>query len=119
MGKDGVAKMEIYSCKVNHLKNPIGFEMTGTVFSWKVRNARGKKQSAARIQIALDEAFTQIAADTGFCAELDSLASPVAIELRPYTNVINLRLTKKVLAHFIIKASIFLNNLFPTFGKFS
>lgn len=77
--------MEIYACKVNHLKNPLGFDLADTVFSWKVRNAKGKKQSAARIQVALDEAFTQIAADTGFCAELDSLASPVEVELRPYT----------------------------------
>ena len=83
--KDGVTKMEIYACKVNHLKNPLGFDMTDTVFSWKVRNAKGKKQSAARIQVALDEAFTQIAADTGFCEELDSLASPVEVELCPYT----------------------------------
>lgn len=77
--------MEIYSCKVNHLTNPLGFEMEDTVFSWKVRNAKGKKQSAARIQIALDDAFTQIAVDTGFREELDSLASPVDVELQPYT----------------------------------
>jgi len=77
--------MEIYSCKVNHLKNPLGFEMGETVFSWKVRNAEGKKQSAARIQVALDEDFANIAADTGFRPELDSLAAPVDVELRPYT----------------------------------
>ncbi|MCM1173668.1 MAG: glycoside hydrolase family 78 protein [Blautia sp.] len=77
--------MEIYSCKVNHLKNPLGFVMTDTVFSWKVRDAMGKKQTAARIQVALDEAFTRIITDTGFQPELDSLAAPVDMELRPYT----------------------------------
>ena len=33
LGEDGGAKMEFYSCKVNHLKNPLGFDMTDTVFS--------------------------------------------------------------------------------------
>lgn len=77
--------MEIYACKVNHLKNPLGFAMEDAVFSWKVRNARGKKQKAARIQVALDEAFSQMEADTGFRTELDSLACPVEVELRPFT----------------------------------
>ncbi len=77
--------MEIYACKVNHLQNPLGFEMEETVFSWKVREARGKKQTAVRIQVALDEAFTQLEADTGFCPELNSLACPVEVKLRPFT----------------------------------
>ncbi len=77
--------MEIYSCKVNHLKNPLGFEMEETVFSWKVRNATGKKQSEARIQVATDEAFEHREADTGFCPALNSLACPVEVKLRPYT----------------------------------
>lgn len=77
--------MEIYGCKVNHLKNPLGFEMEETVFSWKVQNARGKKQSEARIQVALDEDFVHMEADTGFRRELDSLACPVDISLRPFT----------------------------------
>lgn len=43
--------MEIYSLQVNHLHNPMGYEMQKTVFSWKIRNAKGKKQTAARIRI--------------------------------------------------------------------
>ena len=46
--------MQIYDMKVNHLTNPLGFRMTRTVFSWKVKNAEGKKQEAARLQIAAD-----------------------------------------------------------------
>ncbi len=80
-----VSKMEIYACKVNHLKNPFGFAMEETVFSWKVRNAKGKKQSVARVQVALDEDFVHMEADTGFRAELDSLACPVEVKLRPFT----------------------------------
>lgn len=77
--------MEIYSCKVNHLENPLGFEMEETVFSWKVKNARGKKQTEARIQVAQDANFAHMETDTGFSPALDSLACPVDIKLRPFT----------------------------------
>ena len=35
--------MRIAFCKVNHLTNPLGFDMKKTVFSWKVEEAKGKK----------------------------------------------------------------------------
>lgn len=75
--------MQIYDCKVNHLTNPLGFRMTRTVFSWKVKDARGRHQTEARIQVAADENMTEILNDTGWCASLDSLASKVEVELKP------------------------------------
>lgn len=77
--------MQIYDCKVNHLTNPLGFRMTRTVFSWKVKDAQGKHQTEARIQIAADEKMTEILNDTGWSASLDSLASKVEVELEPVT----------------------------------
>ena len=77
--------MQIYDCKVNHLTNPLGFRMTRTVFSWKVKDAVGKHQTEARIQVAADAAMTQILNDTGWLKELDSLASKVEVELKPVT----------------------------------
>ena len=47
--------MQIYDMKVNHLTNQLGFRMPRTVFSWKVKEAEGRRQEAARLQIALDE----------------------------------------------------------------
>ena len=47
--------MQIYDMKVNHLSNPLGFRMPRTVFSWKVKEAKGRKQEAARLLIAADE----------------------------------------------------------------
>ena len=47
--------MKIYDMKVNHLTNPLGFRMTRTVFSWKVKEAAGKRQTQARIRIASAE----------------------------------------------------------------
>lgn len=36
-------EMKIYHAQVNHLENPMGFRMERTVFSWKVKDAEGKK----------------------------------------------------------------------------
>ena len=77
--------MQIYDCKVNHLTNPLGFRMTRTVFSWKVKDAVGKCQTEARIQVAADADMTHILNDTGWSDKLDSLASKVEVELKPVT----------------------------------
>lgn len=77
--------MKIYDCKVNHLINPLGFHMTRTVFSWKVKAAQGKKQTEARIQVARDRNMEEIIADTGWNADVDSLGHRMEIELRPRT----------------------------------
>lgn len=77
--------MQIYDMKVNHLTNPLGFRMTRTVFSWKVKNAEGKKQEAARLQIAADEGMQQILFDSGFDADAVSIGYPANLELQPRT----------------------------------
>ena len=77
--------MKIYDMKVNHLTNPLGFRMTRTVFSWKVKEAAGKRQTQARIRIASDQAMTDLLADTGWDAEADSLGYQVKSALDPVT----------------------------------
>lgn len=73
--------MKIANCKVNHLTNPLGYAMTGTVFSWTVEEAMGTYQTEARIIVT---SGGKTVADTGW-AELDSLASPVDVPLLPQT----------------------------------
>ena len=46
--------MKIYHAQVNHLENPVGFRMERTVFSWKIKEAKGKQQSYARIRVSSD-----------------------------------------------------------------
>lgn len=75
--------MKIYDCKVNHLTNPLGFRMIRTVFSWKVKEAQGKKQTEARIQAARDYEMKEIIADTGWDVDADSLGYKVEMELQP------------------------------------
>lgn len=77
--------MQIYDTKVNHLTNPLGFRMDRTVFSWKVKEAKGTRQNAARIQIASDAAMREILYDSGWEKEADSLAFPVKMDLKPRT----------------------------------
>ena len=40
----GECDMELYDLRVNHLCNPLGYEMNKTVFSWKVKNAVEKNR---------------------------------------------------------------------------
>lgn len=76
--------MRISCCQVNHLSNPMGYEMRRTVFSWQVEEAVGKKQAAARIVVSLHDDLHDPLEDTGF-ADLDSIAAEVSVMLMPRT----------------------------------
>lgn len=73
--------MRIQNCQVNHLKNPMGYAMDKTVFSWTVEDAQGKYQKEARILVRNGK---DVIADTQW-QNLDSLAAPVEFEKRPCT----------------------------------
>lgn len=77
--------MKIADCRVNHRTNPLGYRMEKTIFSWKVEEAEGIRQAAARICISKKEDMSEPAADTGFTAEADSLATEAAVKLMPRT----------------------------------
>lgn len=77
--------MKIIQLKTNHMENPVGFAINPPIFSWQVEGATGKFQKAARIKVAADPEMTRILADTGWSAELDSLASPMEMVLTPRT----------------------------------
>ena len=77
--------MKIYHAQVNHLENPMGFRMERTVFSWKVKDAEGKKQSYARIRVASDAAMEHLLFDSGEDGKASSLFYPVKLDLEPRT----------------------------------
>ncbi len=77
--------MRVYDAKVNHMTNPMGFFMDGVSFSWKVDEARGKAQKAARVRVAADEKMQEILFDSGMDEQADSLAYPVELALEPRT----------------------------------
>ena len=76
--------MKIVNCQVNHLKNPMGFSMGTPTFSYVIEEAKGKKQTKARICVC-EEKSGKEAADTGFREDLDSLAISLPMELKPRT----------------------------------
>ncbi len=77
--------MKIYHTQVNHLDQPLGFRMNRTVFSWKVKDAKGKKQSYARIRVAKDEKMEELLFDSGEDSKASSLRVEAAITLTPRT----------------------------------
>ncbi len=77
--------MKIVECKINHLENPMGYYMPQTVFSWKVTEAKGKKQEAARVVVYGDEQMKDVIADTGWDKDASSLATELTFSVMPYT----------------------------------
>lgn len=57
--------MKIVELKVNHVKEPLGFSFNKLHLSYKVLEAKGKKQIAAQIEVALDKEFKDLIMDTG------------------------------------------------------
>ena len=79
--------MKITHLKTNHPRNPLGFALDNPVLSWIVEDTPDKKQTAAQVVIAKDEAFAHILFDSGKVtgAGIDSLAYRPDIFLSPRT----------------------------------
>lgn len=79
--------MQIVDLATNHLTNPLGYALGRSPrFSWMVEGAKGRAQKSARIEVALDEAFTTLLYDTGFDPSLSSICTPLPqLALAPRT----------------------------------
>jgi len=77
--------MQIVQLKTNHITNPVGFQMDRPIFSWQVTGAEGKYQKAARIKISESGDMAPLLHDTGWRSDLDSLAAPIDLPLKPQT----------------------------------
>ena len=91
--------MNITKCRVNHIQNPMGYQLARPVFSWVTENAAGKRQETARLRVLANREDPETAGgsgnpgkyekgtmlyDSGW-AELDSLATEADICLMPRT----------------------------------
>ncbi len=74
--------MMINKMKINHLVNPIGFDMEIPVLSWVVEESTGKRQEKSRIQVAEDEEFSKVVYDSGERMDLNSNAFRLPVKLR-------------------------------------
>ncbi|MBM7655534.1 alpha-L-rhamnosidase [Neobacillus cucumis] len=77
--------MKIKQLKTNRITNPLGFDLGIPRLSFVTYDTNAKKQTAAQIQVALDQEFTDIIFDSGVNARIDSLAFKPTINLKPRT----------------------------------
>lgn len=77
--------MQVNHLRVNHLENPIGFELKDLTISYLVTGGKGEEQKASQIQIALDEKFQEIVYDTGMIEGMPNCSVPILMELQPRT----------------------------------
>lgn len=70
--EDGM--MKIAQCKTNHLKNPLGYMMGQIVFTYQIIQAKGRKQTEARIRVALNEQMTDVVFDSGWTEKISPTA---------------------------------------------
>ena len=77
--------MKITNTRVNHLVNPIGYQLPHLSFSWTVEEAKGSRQSAAQIVVYADAGCSKVLYDTGMDAGVCSLSHNIDLELEPRT----------------------------------
>lgn len=77
--------MRIVKCKTNHLNAPLGYRLDNPVFSYIVEDAKGDRQTLARILVSCHADMSTPVYDTGLSAGINSLAHVAEIELLPRT----------------------------------
>lgn len=77
--------MKIKNLKTNRISNPLGFDLGKPRLSYVAYDTTAKKQTAAQIQVSLDEEFTNIIFDSGQSEKIDSLAFELPLKLEPCT----------------------------------
>ena len=53
--------MKIEHLKINHLTNPLGFDLAYPTISYVVTEAAGKRQASAQVQVSLKYYFSEFA----------------------------------------------------------
>ena len=77
--------MEIGKLRVNHIETPLGYKMDRPTFTWTVLSSTGKRQQAARVEVALDEKFENLVHDSGRAADISALGYTPEIKLKART----------------------------------
>ncbi|KKI89470.1 alfa-L-rhamnosidase RamA [Bacillus sp. SA1-12] len=77
--------MKIINLKTNRMMNPLGFDLGKPRLSFITCETPALKQTAAQIQVALDEEFVNKVFDSGKSERIDSLAFELPIKLEPCT----------------------------------
>lgn len=81
----GGLQMRVFKLRTNHIENPMGFELGKVRFSWITEDTNSQFQTAAQVQVSLDEKFENTILDTKKREDIDSLAFVPDLELKPRT----------------------------------
>ena len=74
--------MRIEHLSVNHLPEPMGYELQAPCFSWIAADTESLRQESARLRVFQGSACIY---DTGVSSELDPLGTKLPLELKPRT----------------------------------
>lgn len=77
--------MRISHLKINHLTNPLGYDLANPTVSYVVEEAAGKRQASARVQVSLKEDFSELLYDSGECDGIVSTGFELPVHLEPMT----------------------------------
>ena len=77
--------MKIIHCKLNHLTNPLGWDVEHPTISYVVTEARGCFQRAARVWVSLSPDFAENLYDSGERSDIVSTSFELPIDLKPMT----------------------------------
>ena len=77
--------MKITQCKLNHLTNPLGWDVEHPTISYVVAGAKGRFQRAARVWVSLTEDFAECLYDSGAREDIASTGFELPIALVPMT----------------------------------
>ncbi|BDR58952.1 alpha-L-rhamnosidase [Xylocopilactobacillus apicola] len=77
--------MQIYQMQINHFTNPIGFDFRDPTFTYKIKEASGKKLEAHKLEISIDPDFKQLIYTTEKESTTKSLFTNISLDLKPRT----------------------------------
>lgn len=77
--------MKITHLKINHLVNPLGYDLERPTISYVVEETRAKRQVKARVMVSLSESFEDMVYDSGESEDITSTAFELPIQTEPET----------------------------------
>ena len=77
--------MKITHLKVNHLVNPLGYDLKRPSISYIVEEVSGRHQTGAQVLVALDPDFTHVIYDSGKSSEIVNTGYLLPVKTEPET----------------------------------
>ena len=77
--------MKITHLKVNHLVNPLGYDIPRPAISYVVEETIGKRQKKVQVLVSLQEDFSSVLYDSGEMENLVNTGVALPIRMEPET----------------------------------